>query len=129
MGLLTVQGAVLNCTFGSAPGTMKKTGQTTCMADGKPVAVIQDTAPGINITPFAMCSSMLNPQVAAATSAAMGVLTPQPCQPVAAGTWIPVKEGVLAGGIPCLCSDSTLTCTTGMGIITIKSPGQTKVIV
>lgn len=129
MGVLVVKGAVLACTFGAAPGMLKGTSQMKCLADGKPAATIQDIGANVHIAPFGMCSSLANPQVASATAAALGVLTPQPCMPVSAGTWIPVKPGVLTGGVPCLCSDSQLICANGMGIITVKSPGQTKVLV
>lgn len=129
MGALVVKGASLGCTFGTAPGTLKGTAQSMVMAEGKPAASIQDIGPNVQITGFGMCQSLLNPQVAAATAAAMGVLTPQPCMPVPAGTWIPVKPGILVANVPCLCSDSQLLCTCGMGMISVKVPGQTKVIV
>lgn len=129
MGALVGQGAVLACIFGSAPGSLTVTSQMKCMADNKLAATIQDMGANVNIAPFGMCSSLANPQVMSATAAALGVLTPQPCMPMAAGTWIPVKPGILIGGAPCLCSDSQLICANGMGAISIKSPGQTKVLV
>ncbi len=129
MGFLTVTGANILCTFGTAPGTLNVTSQTTCLADGKPVATIVDTVPNGNLSPMGMCTSIANPQVAAATAAALGVLTPQPCICMAAGTWIPVKPTVLIGGKPCLSNESKLICTNGMGVVTIQSPGQTKVLV
>ena len=129
MGAVVVQGAVLACTFGTAPGTLIGTSQSICMAGGKPVATIQDVGAYVHIAPFGMCTSMANPQVAAATAAALGVLAPQPCMLAAAGTWILVKPGILTGGIPCLCSESQLFCGKGMGMISIKSPGQMKVLV
>ena len=128
MGMLVVQGAVLSCTFGAAPGNLCGTSQPMCLEGGKPAATIQDVAAGAQITPFGMCSSLANPQVAAATAAAAGVLTPQPCIPMAAGTWIPVKPGILIGGVPALMQDSQLICGNGMGVITIQSPGQTNVL-
>ncbi len=96
--------------------------------EGKPAATIQDAQPA-NITPFGMCTSLLNPQVAAATAAAMGVLTPQPCMLVPAGTWTPMKPGVLLGGQPCLTRDSTLMCSNGGGMISITVPGQMKAVI
>lgn len=127
MGQLVTSGAVCMCTFGTAPGNLMVTSQVTCLAEGKPAATIQDSTPA-NITPFGMCTTLSNPQVAAATAAALGVLTPQPCLLVAAGTWIPTKPTVVIGGKPCLNSDSKLMCSYG-GCISITSPGQMKVIV
>ncbi len=127
MGQLVTSGAVCMCTFGTAPGNLNATSQVTCLAEGKPAATIQDSTP-INITPFGMCTTLSNPQVAAATAAALGVLTPQPCMMVAAGTWIPTKPTVLIGGKPCLTSESKLMCSYG-GCISITVPGQMKVIV
>jgi hypothetical protein len=75
--------AQLMCSFGVAPSAL------TVVPKGRPVqaggqmaATIQDFAPNVNIMPFGMCTTLSNPQVAAATSAALGVLTPQPCIPV-----------------------------------------------
>ena len=125
MAELVVTGASAACPFGTAPGTVTVTSQAVCLAEGKPVATIQDAQPS-NITPFGMCTSLANPQVAAATAAAMGVLTPQPCALVPAGTWTPMKPGVLIGGQPCLTNDSSLLCGNGGGMIRITSPGQVK---
>lgn len=127
MGQLVTAGAVLMCTFGTASGSLNVTSQMTCLAEGRPVATIQDCTP-INITPFGMCTTLSNPQVAAATAAALGVLTPQPCALAAAGSWIPTKPNVLIGGKPCLSGDSKLMCSYG-GCICITAPGQTKTTV
>lgn len=127
MGQLVTTGAVLTCTFGTAPGNLNVTSQMTCLLEGKPAATIQD-ATAANITPFGMCTTLSNPQVAAATAAALGVLTPQPCVMVAAGGWLPTKPDVIIGGKPCLTGDSKLMCSYG-GCISITSPGQIKTIV
>lgn len=129
MGVLVTSGAGLLCTFGTAPCSINVTSQSAVLADGKPAATIQDVAALTNISGFGMCTSLANPQVASATAAALGVLTPQPCMPAAAGTWIPSKPTVLIGGKPCLCNDSSLMCANGAGQISIKMPGQTKVMV
>ena len=118
-------GANLMCTQGTAPAPIKVTSQTAVLTEGKPAATIQDCAPMSNVGPFGMCISMANPQVAAATAAALGVLTPQPCVPAPAGTWIPTQPKVLVGGKPCLCQDCKLMCAYA-GQITITMPGQTK---
>ena len=81
-----------------------------------------------NITSFGMCTSLANPQVAAATAAALGVLTPQPCMLTAAGTWIPASPSVLVGGKPCLTNDCKMMCANGAGQISIVSPGQVKAV-
>ncbi len=129
MGMLVVSGGTAQCTFGTAPGTINTTAQSMCFGCGKPVATIKDTAANVNITSFGMCTSMANPQVAAATAAALGVLTPQPCMLVAAGTWVPANPAVLVGGAPCLTSESQLVCGNGMGTIMITSPGQTTIVI
>lgn len=129
MGALVVSGGTAVCTFGTAPGTINATAQSICFGCSKPVATIKDTAANVNITPFGMCMSMANPQVAAATAAALGVLTPQPCMPAAAGTWIPANPTVLVGGAPCLTGDSRLVCGNGMGTIAITFPGQTTIVI
>ncbi len=125
MSLLCAVGANLLCSFGTAPAPLKVTSQSIVLCEGKPAATIQDAAPMSNIGPFAMCTSLANPQVAAATAAALGVLTPQPCIPAPAGIWIPTKPKVLIGGKPCLTQDCKLMCSYA-GSISITLPGQTK---
>jgi hypothetical protein len=84
---------------------------------------IMDHVPNMNIPPFGMCQSMANPQVAAATAAALGVLTPQPCLPVTAAPWTPGSPTVLVNGQPALTATCTCQCAWG-GVITVASPGQ-----
>ena len=129
MGVVVVSGAQLMCPFGTAPGTLNASSQVTALGCSKPVATIMDIALGSNITPFGMCTSLANPQVAAATAAALGVLTPQPCGMMPAGPWRATKPAVLVGGKPVLTQDSMLTCGMGMGQISVVSPGQMKVII
>ncbi len=82
MGIFVVAGAGLICPFGTLSGTLHVTSQAKCLAEGKPVATIQDIAPNANISSFGMCKSLANPQVASATAAALGVLTPRlACSP------------------------------------------------
>ncbi len=118
--------ANLLCTFGTAPAPIKVTSQTVVLTEGKPAATIQDCAPMTNVGPFGMCTSLANPAVASATAAALGVLTPQPCTPVPAGTWIPTKPTIIIGGKPCLTQDCKLMCSYA-GSISITMPGQMKV--
>lgn len=128
MSQIVCAGANCLCSFGTAPGTINPSSQTKVLVDGKPAATIQDCQIA-NITAFGMCTSMANPQVAAATAAALGVLTPQPCMLMAAGTWVPGKATVLLDGKPALTNDSKLLCSNGMGNISITNPGQFKATV
>lgn len=128
MGAAVVTGAVLKCTFGTTPSTLNVTSQMKVLADNKPMATIQDMAPVSNIPPFGMCISMANPAVAAATAAAAGVLTPQPCTMAPMGPWPPKKPTVMVSNKPCLTSDCTLQCMMGQGTVMIVSPGQMKVM-
>jgi len=89
---------------------------------------IQDKAPFVNIPGFIMCTSLANPSVASATSAALGVLTPMPCTPVIPAPWVPGSPTVQIGGQPALSSTSTLNCAYA-GVITISFPGQVTVSV
>jgi hypothetical protein len=77
----------------------------------------------VNILPFAMCSSLANPAVAAATAAAQGVLTPMPCVPVTVAPWVPGAPTVFIANIKALDNNSKLECTWG-GVIKIEAPGQ-----
>jgi hypothetical protein len=75
-----------------------------------PDANIMDHIPMVNIMPFGMCTSIANPAVAAATTAALGVLTPMPCIP---NTPVPLVTGaptVLLGNFPTLDDVSKLMC-------------------
>lgn len=128
MGVVVVNGAKLMCPFGTTPATLMATSQLTILGCSKPVATIMDAQFGSNITSFGMCSSMANPQVAAATAAALGVLTPQPCTMMAMGPWQATKSTVLVDGKPVLTQESMLMCGMGMGRISIISPGQTKIV-
>ena len=75
----------------------------------------------------AMCQSLANPMVAAATAAAMGALTPMPCIPMTTAPWVVGAPTVLLDGMPSLNDSSKLICNWG-GVIQITFPGQTKVI-
>ncbi|MBR5420230.1 MAG: DUF4280 domain-containing protein [Lachnospiraceae bacterium] len=126
MSELAIMGAKCVCSFGQMPADLKVTSQQKVLTDGKPTATIQDVSPMANIGPFGLCSSLANPTVAAATAAALGVLTPQPCVPAPAGTWIPTKPTIIVSGIPVLCSDCKMMCAYA-GNISIVMPGQMKV--
>ena len=122
MGQLVTTGAMLMCSFGVAPSTLNVLPTNKTMA-GAPAANIMDHKPIVNIPPFGMCMSLANPTEAAATAAALGVLTPMPCVPVIAAPWVPGSPTVLIGNMPALNNTSTCICNWG-GVISITSPGQ-----
>lgn len=124
----TCNSATLMCTFGVAPSTLVITPENKVMTSNQPAATIMDHIPNKNIMPFGMCTTITNPQVAAATSAAMGVLTPQPCIPVTTAPWAPGSPTVMIANKPALNSTSKLMCNWG-GVISITVPGQVTVSV
>ncbi len=114
--------ATLQCTFGVAPSVFNATPRpvlTSQMVAG----VITDNIPLTNVPPFGMCSSPSNPSVAAATAAALGVLTPMPCVPVLPAPWTPGVPTVLIANTPALDNNCKLMCAWG-GVISITFPGQ-----
>lgn len=115
-------GATLQCNMGMAPSSF-------CIidpmrekqSDGTILANIMDNVPMLNFMPFGMCQSLSNPMVKAATAAAMGVLTPQPCTPIIAAPWSPGGQQMV-GKYPALLDNAKLTCSWG-GQISISYPG------
>lgn len=122
MGMCVCGGAMIMCSFGMAPSTLTVLPQNKVVTT-QPIANIMDNKPMVNILPFGMCSSLANPTVAAATAAALGVLTPMPCIPVTTAPWVPGSPTVLISNFPALNNTSKLMCTWG-GIIQISNPGQ-----
>jgi len=78
--------------------------------------------------PFGVCLSLANPSVAAATSAALGVLTPMPCIPVTPAPWAPGAPTVLLANQPALDNTCQLTCMWA-GAIAVVTPGQTSQLI
>lgn len=109
MAKLVVDGATLACTMGAAPSRLAVL-PTSGVEDVAPLATVMDFVPLTNLAPFGACRSTANPQVAMATAAAMGVLTPQPCLPVIPAPWSPGASGVTVGGLAALTDDSTCSC-------------------
>ena len=118
-------GAMMTCSFGVAPSSLIVLPQNRVMTSNMPAANIMDNKPIVNIPPFGMCSPLANPTVAAATTAALGVLTPMPCVPATVTPWAPGSPTVMLGNMPTLNNTCTLNCMWG-GVITISQPGQTQ---
>lgn len=123
MAKLVVNGAKLECSEGLAPSTLTVLPTNGSSADKQPAATIQDQIPMVNVAPFGMCKTQANPQVAAATAAAMGVLTPQPCIPVIPAPWSPGSAIITIQGIKALSADSKCDCA-WTGSIEITDPGN-----
>jgi hypothetical protein len=119
-------GALMMCSFGMAPGSLVVLPVNRTMTGMVPAANIMDMVPMTNITTFGMCMSLANPTVAAATAAALGVLTPMPCIPATVAPWAPGSPTVLLGGMPALNATSKCMCMWG-GVIQITYPGQVTV--
>ncbi|MGN0342456.1 MAG: DUF4280 domain-containing protein [Roseburia sp.] len=127
MSILVTSGTQLMCSFGTAPSALNVL--PTCKVMCKtPVANIMDNVPMVNVMPFAMCTSLANPAVSAATAAALGVLTPQPCTPVIAGPWAPGSPTVMVGGKPAVNNTCKLMCAYA-GVIQVVTPAQTTTMV
>ena len=122
MGMQVCSGAMMMCTFGAAPSTLNVLPMNKTMT-GAPAANIMDNKPFVNVPPFATCMSLANPTVAAATAAALGVLTPMPCIPVLPAPWVVGAPTVLIGNMPALNNSSKLMCAWA-GMIQISVPGQ-----
>ncbi len=127
MSMLVCSGAMLQCSFGAAPGTLNVLPLNRVMS-GAPSANIKDHVPMMNIGSFGMCSSLANPAVAAATAAALGALTPMPCVPATSAPWAPGSPTVQIANTPALNNSSKAMCSYG-GVIQIVMPGQMTVMV
>lgn len=126
MGEPVVMGANLKCSFGAAPSSLVVLPTAMVNGENKPMATIMDYVPMLNIMPFGMCQSMSNPQVAAATAAAMGVLTPMPCVPVVSAPWAPGSTKLFINNKPALTKSCKAMCMWG-GNISIQNSGVTKI--
>jgi len=122
MAMHCCTGAMMTCAMGAAPSTFSATPKMV-MTGNMPAGNIMDFVPMLNIPPFGVCMSPSNPTVAAATAAALGVLTPMPCIPVPVGPWKLGAPTVIVAGSPALNNTSTLNCAWA-GVITFVTPGQ-----
>lgn len=120
-----INNAQMSCTFGAAPAMLGVLPVSKVTIDGQPAATVMDNKPFVNIKPFGMCNSPSNPQVAAATAAAAGVLTPMPCVPATVAPWTPGAVKTKAGFMPALTDSSKCMCMWG-GTISITNPGAMK---
>ena len=123
MPKLVVNGAKLRCDQGTSPSSFSVPPAKGSAVDDQPVSTVMDSVPMVNIAPFGMCKTQANPQVATATTAASGTLTPMPCLPVVTAPWSPGSSLVTLGEVKALTDDSTCSCT-WKGTITITDAGS-----
>ena len=123
MSFQVVNGAMMLCSFGTAPGSLIVLPVNRVLAGNLPAANIMDYKPYVNVPGFAMCTSMANPVTASQTSAASGVLTPGACTPMTAAPWAPGAPTVMIANMPALNNLSVCQCSYG-GTISITFAGQ-----
>src|SRR3954471_1529349 len=121
-------GAMMMCSFGVAPSSLVVLPVNRVLTDQVPDANIMDHVPMMNIMPFGMCMSPANPTVAAATAAALGVLTPMPCIPNTPAPWVPGAVTSMVANQPALTQSSQCLCAWG-GVITFTMAGSTTTLV
>jgi hypothetical protein len=125
MPLQVCNGAMMMCTMGLAPSALTVLPIHRVNTNQQPDANIMDHVPIVNITPFGNCISPIFPATAAATTAALGVLTPMPCIPSTPAPWITgaVSPPVMLDNAPALDNVSQLICIWG-GVITFTTAGE-----
>jgi hypothetical protein len=124
MPTFVCKGAKLKCSMGDTLSEFNVTHPIKSVSlHGGTFGNIMDNKPMLNIGSCGMCCSLSNPAVAAATAAAMGILTPMPCIPNTMSPWMKGKTDLLIKGQPALMDDSKLTCMWG-GTIEIIDNGQ-----
>lgn len=116
----THMGAICQCSFGLAPAELIVLPTRRVVIEGTPAATIMDSLPS-NVPTFGECTSLANPEVAAATAAALGVLTPMPCVPVLS-PWAPGSPKTLIGDQPALVEGSECVCGFG-GVVELTFTG------
>lgn len=92
------------------------------LLEGKQMGNVMDFQPIVCIPSFGMCSSLANPQVASATAAAFGALTPMPCAPNTVAPWKPGKPDLLVENAPALLNTDTCQCLWGGVISFVPQP-------
>ena len=123
MPRLVVHGAQLRCGEGTSPANLSVLPTSEARGGDDPAATVMDQKPMVNVPPFGMCRTQANPQVASATAAAQGVLTPMPCMPILPAPWSPGATYVKVGSLAALTADSTCTCQ-WTGTIEVVDPGS-----
>lgn len=117
--------ATLRCSMGTTPSAFVGS-CAQVRVSGRIAGTIMDHVPCANVNPFGLCRSLANPMVAAATAAALGTLTPQPCMPVLPAPWTPGATRTTLQRKKALTEQDTLACAWA-GRIEVVQPGQQRV--
>ncbi|MBN2825748.1 MAG: DUF4280 domain-containing protein [Campylobacterales bacterium] len=125
MAMILCTSAMMSCSFGTAPSTLNVLPDKMILASNKPMANIMDNKPIVNIPPFAMCNSVINP---ATKRPPPVIFTPAPCVPNITLPWTPGNPTVLVKNLPSIDNNSKLMCMWG-GVISVTFPGQVTVMV
>ena len=123
MGSFITAGALITCSFGLTPCPLVVSPARNVFLSGRQKANIMDFIPFTNISSFGMCSAPTNPEVIAATAAAMGVFTPMPCIPAIVSPWMVGAPTVLVQGAPAL-TDMDRNMCMWLGVISFTNNGQ-----
>lgn len=123
MGMQTTCNAMMQCSMGMAPANLLVLPINFDITVSMPAATMMDHLPFLNVLPFGMCSSLMNPMVLVATIAAFGVLTPMPCLPLTLSPWVPGSPTCQVSNKPSLNHSSVLNCL-WQGVIQIGYPGE-----
>jgi hypothetical protein len=124
MANFVCKGAKLKCSFGSSQSDLIVIPKEQMIfVTGENMASIDDYKPMVNIMPFGMCKSLLNPTVAAATVANFGKLQEMPCIPNTTAPWVPGKPDTYVTGMLTLLDNCKLMCMWA-GIIEVTNHGQ-----
>lgn len=123
MSNVVVQGACLECQFGEAPSTLTVTSTFGQTISGQKVATIVDFAPMVNVAPFGLCSSPMNPAVIAAEAVGS---PPPPCMAAIVAPWTPGSSKSKITEIPVLVVSDKTSCAFAPEGISITNNGQQK---
>jgi len=116
-------GAMMKCTMGTSPAKLTVLPIRMVHIAGQPQANISDHVSMVNLAPFGLCRSLAYPLTASATAAALGTLTPMPCQHNTPVPWLGGKMDKLIQGQPALLKSSKCQCMWG-GTISLITDGQ-----
>lgn len=120
--------AVTQCIFGVAPSVYMTIPIHMEITFIMPGATITDTLPFLNMMPFIMCQSPVNPMVIAIMIASLGSVHMAPCIPMTFIPWVPPMPKVLLGGVPTIDNTAMAMCL-WTGMISVKFPGQVTTII